>query len=80
MRKHSLIGLIATLAASVALNVPAQAQSADEFYKGKTLNIVVGASAGGGVDLFARLVARHIGKYIPGNPTVVVQNSPVLAV
>jgi tripartite-type tricarboxylate transporter receptor subunit TctC len=73
LAKFSLIGL-ATLTASIA--APAQAQSANEFYKGKTLTIVVGASAGGGVDLFARLVGRHIGKFIPGNPTVVVQNMP----
>ena len=54
----------------------AQAQGADDFYKGKTVNVVVGASVGGGVDLFARLVARHLGKFIPGNPNVVVQNMP----
>lgn len=76
MRKHSFISLFATLAASIALTMPVKAQSAEEFYKGKTLNIVVGASAGGGVDLFARLVGRHIGKFIPGNPTIVVQNMP----
>jgi len=44
------------------------------FYQGKTLRVTVGFSAGGGFDLWARLVARHIGKHIPGNPTVVVEN------
>ena len=44
------------------------------FYQGKTVRITVGFSAGGGFDLWARLFSRHIGKYIPGNPTVVVEN------
>ena len=49
---------------------------ADDFYKGKTLTFVVGFSAGGGFDTYSRLIARHIGKHIPGNPTVVVENRP----
>ncbi len=71
--KHALLGLVGCVA--LAAN-PVHAQPAEEFYKGKTLTIVVGASAGGGVDLFARLVSRHLGKFIPGNPTVLVQNMP----
>ncbi len=55
---------------------PAQAQSVEEFYKGKRITITVGYGPGGGYDVFARLVARHIGKYIPGNPQIVVQNMP----
>jgi tripartite-type tricarboxylate transporter receptor subunit TctC len=49
---------------------------AEDFYKGKTLTIVVGFTAGGGFDQNARTLARHIGKHIPGNPTVIVQNMP----
>ncbi len=45
-----------------------------EFYKGKTVKIVVGFSAGGGFDTYSRLIARHIGRHIPGNPTVIVEN------
>jgi len=44
------------------------------FYRGKTVRIIVGASAGGGLDTYARAVARHLGKHIPGNPTVIVEN------
>jgi tripartite-type tricarboxylate transporter receptor subunit TctC len=44
------------------------------FYQGKTLRITVGFSAGGGFDLWARLFARHVGKYVPGTPTVIVEN------
>ena len=47
-----------------------------EFYKGKTIRLVVGAPPGGGYDAYTRLTARHIGKYVPGNPTVVVINRP----
>src|SRR5262249_62003152 len=47
---------------------------ADEFYNGKTLPFVVGFSAGGGFDTYTRLIARHFGKHVPGNPTVVVEN------
>jgi tripartite-type tricarboxylate transporter receptor subunit TctC len=48
--------------------------AADDFYKGKTIRFVVGFAAGGGYDLAARIVGRHIGKHIPGNPTIVVEN------
>jgi tripartite-type tricarboxylate transporter receptor subunit TctC len=52
------------------------ARSQDNFFSGKTVRIVVGSSPGGGYDYWARLLARHLSKYIPGNPEVVVQNMP----
>jgi tripartite-type tricarboxylate transporter receptor subunit TctC len=55
---------------------PAQAQTVEDFYKSKPLTIVVGVTAGGGYDLIARLLSRHIVKHIPGNPNPVVQNMP----
>jgi tripartite-type tricarboxylate transporter receptor subunit TctC len=54
----------------------ATSAQADDFYKGKTLTIVVGYAAGGAYDLNARLVARHLSRFIPGSPTVVVSNMP----
>jgi hypothetical protein len=54
----------------------AQAQSAEPFYKGKTISILVGLEAGGTVDLFARMFSQFMQKHIPGNPTLVVQNMP----
>ncbi len=48
--------------------------AAAPYYQGKTLRVTVGFSAGGGFDLWARVVARHLGKHIPGNPTVIVEN------
>lgn len=70
----------ATLAAA-ALSAAVVAQSANadsvsEFYSKKGLTIVVGYSPGGGADLFARFLARHIGKHLPGKPNVIVQNMP----
>jgi tripartite-type tricarboxylate transporter receptor subunit TctC len=62
--------------ASTAAAWPARAQSPAEFYKDKTVTFYVGLSAGGGYDVNARLVAKHIGKYIPGNPQVIVRNMP----
>jgi tripartite-type tricarboxylate transporter receptor subunit TctC len=53
-----------------------RAAAQDPFYKGKTVTLVVGYSAGGGYDQYARLVARHLGHHIPGNPNVIVQNMP----
>jgi len=67
------------LATSAALSFAAtgaMAQSVAEFYAGKQINFLVGASAGGGYDTQARLVARHLGRHIPGNPTIIVQNMP----
>jgi tripartite-type tricarboxylate transporter receptor subunit TctC len=58
------------------LTASAQAQTAEEFYKGKAVTLVIGFSVGGGYDLYARHLGRHIGKHIPGNPTIVPQNMP----
>ena len=69
--------ILSTAAAlTLAMAMPAAAQAPADFFRGKTLTIYVGLSAGGGYDMNARLLSRHIGKYIPGNPTVVVRNMP----
>lgn len=65
---------LALLAASGAL--PARADSVADFYKGKIFEIDVGFAAGGGYDAYARFLARHIGRHIPGKPRVVVRNRP----
>jgi tripartite-type tricarboxylate transporter receptor subunit TctC len=53
-----------------------QLEAAEQFYRTKTVSIIVGSGAGGGFDTTARLVARHIGRYVPGAPTVIVVNMP----
>jgi tripartite-type tricarboxylate transporter receptor subunit TctC len=55
---------------------PAQAQNVEDFYKSKTVAIVVGFDAGGGYDIYGRLLSRHMGRHIPGQPSMVVQNMP----
>jgi tripartite-type tricarboxylate transporter receptor subunit TctC len=71
--KRSVLALVvaAIVALGLAGGAPLEAQS---FFAGKTVRIIVGLAPGGGFDTYARLVARHLGKYIPGNPTVVVEN------
>lgn len=58
------------------LPVSVHAASVEDFYKSKTLQFIVGGSAGGGYDTYTRLIARHIAQYIPGKPATVVQNMP----
>jgi tripartite-type tricarboxylate transporter receptor subunit TctC len=61
----------------LGMSAPALAQAdVADFYKGKTLRIIVGIGVGSGYDINARALARHLGKHIPGNPTVIVQNQP----
>ena len=67
----------ATLAV-VAMTAPTGARSAgvEEFYKGRTISLIIGYSVGSGYDIYARLLARFIGRHIPGRPMVVAQNMP----
>ena len=64
--------LLTTLAAPMSL----RADAVSDFYAGKQVRLLIGYSAGGGYDTYARLLARHLGKHIPGNPTIVPQNMP----
>jgi tripartite-type tricarboxylate transporter receptor subunit TctC len=68
-----MISLAAMLTLGAAARVDAGA-AGEDFYRGKVIRIVVGFSPGGGFDTFARTVSRHMGKYVPGNPSVVVEN------
>lgn len=74
MHPSVLTGIATSLVLVAFSSTPAMAQ--DAFYKGKTVRIIVGASAGGGYDTYSRTLSRHMGKYIPGNPTLVVDNMP----
>jgi tripartite-type tricarboxylate transporter receptor subunit TctC len=70
------IRLLAIFALAAVAASPALADAVADFYKGKQVNLIVGYGPGGGYDVYGRLVARHIGRHIPGNPNVVVQNMP----
>src|SRR5689334_8950355 len=73
-RLLSVAAVIATFAVSSV--DPAAAQTADGFYKGKTVTILIGSGVAGGTDAWSRTLARHIGRYIPGNPSVIPVNMP----
>jgi tripartite-type tricarboxylate transporter receptor subunit TctC len=66
--------LTVALAALMLAAAPAAAQNLADAYRGKTVHLYIGFSPGGAYDLYARTIARHIGRHIPGNPTVVAQN------
>jgi tripartite-type tricarboxylate transporter receptor subunit TctC len=66
-------GIVAALAAAVTTQ-PARSAGVEDFYKGKTVSLLIGYSVGGGYDAYGRLLARHLGKHIPGSPSVVPQN------
>ncbi len=69
------VRLAASAMACVLSTAPLAAQDAvEQFYKGKQISVIVGSSSGGGYDTYARLLARHFGSAMPGNPTMVVQN------
>ena len=64
------------LAALLGANTPAAAQTPEAFYRGKTIDFVIGYPPGGSNDTWGRLVSRHLGKHIPGTPYVVPKNLP----
>jgi tripartite-type tricarboxylate transporter receptor subunit TctC len=73
--RHLIVCSLLALLAALAQPVRAQEAVAD-FYRGRSINLLVGYSAGGGYDTYSRILARHLSKHIPGNPPVVVQNMP----
>jgi tripartite-type tricarboxylate transporter receptor subunit TctC len=73
MNKKMSIAALVVVSALILWAAPQKA-SAEDFYKGKTIRFVVGAPAGGGYDTYTRAIARHLGKHIRGNPTMVVEN------
>ena len=63
-------------AALLALAGLSGVATADDFYKGKMIDIVVGSTPSGSFDIISRTLARHMGRHIPGNPGIIVQNMP----
>ncbi|MDB5509882.1 MAG: family tricarboxylate transporter, receptor protein [Hyphomicrobiales bacterium] len=75
-RGGRVMGCTLATAFSLASGAAAAQDAVADFYRGKSINMIVGYSSGGGYDIYARAVARHMGKHIPGNPKVVVNNMP----
>src|SRR6188768_4597285 len=67
------VGMAAAIVLSV---VPAQAEPIEDFYRGKTLRMLIGYGPGGGYDIYGRLVAEFLPRHLPGKPTIVPQNMP----
>jgi tripartite-type tricarboxylate transporter receptor subunit TctC len=76
--RSSVTWLLATTAAACAVfrPIPSQAQDIAAFYKGRQISMFIGSAVGGGYDAYARLVGRHMGKYLPGHPSIVPMNMP----
>ena len=75
-RMRSLAFTLAGALSASTMCTVASAQNLADFYRGKTVRVIVGFSSGGGYDQYARLLVRHIGRHTPGNPTYIVQNMP----
>ena len=69
-------GRALAIAAALLVSADAAAQPAEQFFARKTVTITIGYTAGGSYDLYGRMVARHLGKHIPGQPTLIAQNMP----
>lgn len=74
--RTGLLASVFALSALAGMVHPAAADPVEDFYKGKTLRVIVGYAVGGGYDIYGRVFAEFFGKYLPGNPTVIVQNMP----
>src|SRR5260370_31810607 len=73
---RSLVPAALVSAVTICFTLPATSQTVENFYKSHELTILIGHPPGGSYDLYAQLAAAHIGKYIPGKPTVIVQSMP----
>jgi len=77
MRKALMIGAVVEIAAAtLVLAGPIQAEPIADFYRGKTLRMLIGYGPGGGYDIYGRLVAEFLPRHLPGNPTIIPQNMP----
>ena len=76
MNKVAALGAMLLVLSSLAWRAPAQAQTAEEFYNGKQIRLIVGTAAGQDYDTWARLIARHLTRFLPGNPAFIVENMP----
>jgi tripartite-type tricarboxylate transporter receptor subunit TctC len=75
-RKSEPVFALAALLAFAPADTSHAEDAVAQFYKGQTVTIIIGSSAGGGYDLYGRIIARYLGKHIPGSPTVTVRNMP----
>jgi tripartite-type tricarboxylate transporter receptor subunit TctC len=70
------LNILSGLLLAAAVTLPAHADAVEDFYKDRMVTLIAGYSSGGGFDLYARVVANHLGRHIPGQPRIIVQNMP----
>ena len=76
MRRRIVCASICLGLALAGWRVPALADPVEDFYRGRNITLIVGYTVGGGYDIYARVLARHMSKHIPGNPAILPQNMP----
>src|ERR1051325_4875081 len=76
MSIRSFGGALVALATALTIGTPGGAQPASDMFAGRTINLMIGFGPGGANDVWARVIARHMPKFLPGNPTMVPQNLP----
>ena len=76
---RSMRAATAVICAAACWSAGAHAQTAEEFYRGKSITMLVGSGAGGGYDTYSRVFARHMSRHIPGNPVIIAKNMPAAA-
>src|SRR5688572_1777524 len=74
--RQVIVCVSVALAETVIFAAPTAAQSVAEFYKGKSITILMGTQPGGSYDLYGRVIGEHLSRYIPGNPTVIMEHMP----
>ena len=75
-RYSHILTVVLAITLLTASGLNASAASVGDFYRGKTVEIYVGTTAGGGYSTFAQILSKHLGNHIPGNPTVIVKHLP----
>ena len=71
--------IAALLMAIAAWPASSGAQTVEDFYKGRSITMLIGSAAGGGYDIYGRIFARHMSRHIPGNPNIIAKNMPAAA-
>ena len=77
--RSGIRAVTAAICAAACWPAGTHAQTVEEFYRGKSITMLVGSGAGGGYDTYARIFARHMSRHIPGNPAIIAKNMPAAA-
>jgi tripartite-type tricarboxylate transporter receptor subunit TctC len=76
MRRNAITAFVSLCLAGLAASAPARADAIEDFYKGRTLSLVVSSSTGGGYDTLARMLTKYVSRHLPGTPNIVIRNMP----